>query len=227
MKKLLLVTLLALCSAVRLSAVGAISREEAVKHVESCEAILREFQADPAIAIPAAVLQKARAIIIVNQFKAGFFIGVKDGYGTVLVKKANGQWSLPVLVAAGELSFGLQFGGNAVETVMIVTDDNTPRIMFGQRFNVGVDAKAVAGPHAAEAERISQDLLDTPVLVYVKKKGLFAGATVKAGWLQRNDKTNFILYNTNYTMPELLYSDWVRPIPEVVYLMDYVKQIAP
>jgi lipid-binding SYLF domain-containing protein len=227
MKKLLLLTVLAFCTLFRQSAAGATSRPEAVTRVESCEAILQEFMADPATAIPASVLQKARALIIVNQFKGGFYIGVKDGYGVVLVKKADGRWSLPVLVAAGEVSFGLQFGANAIETVMVVTDDNTPRIMFNQRFNVGVDAKAVAGPHAAEAERFNKDLLDAPVLVYTKTRGLFAGATVKTGWLQRNDTANFNLYGTNYTLPELLYSDWVKPVDEVKPLMEFVQKIAP
>ena len=226
-KSFLLLTVLAFCTVFRLSAAGALTRPEAIARVESCEAILQEFMADPATAIPASVLQKARALIIVNQFKAGFFLGVKDGYGAVMVKKPNGRWSLPVLVTAGELSLGLQFGGDAIETVMVVTDDNTPRIMFNQRFNVGVDAKAVAGPHVAEAERFNKDLLDTPVWVYTKKRGLFAGATVKTGWLQRDDKSNFTLYNTNYTMPELLYSDWVQPIPEVAFLVNYVQKIAP
>ncbi len=224
MKKFLLLTLLAFLGVSRLYAV---SRDEIVSRIDSCEAIIREFQADRATAIPDAVLQKARAIVIVNQFKAGFIFGIKDGYGVVMVKKASGQWSLPVLVSAGELSFGLQVGADAIETVMIITDDNTPRIMFNKRFNVGVDAKAVAGPHTAEAERINKELLETPVIVYTKKKGLFAGATVKAGWLQRNDGINFDLYNTRYTMPELLYSDWVQPIREVQPLMSYVKQIAP
>jgi hypothetical protein len=50
---------------------------------------------------------------------------------------------------------------------------------------------------------------------------------VKAGWLERSDNANFVLYSTTYTMPELLYSDWVKPVPEVQPLMDYVKQIAP
>jgi lipid-binding SYLF domain-containing protein len=63
--------------------------------------------------------------------------------------------------------------------------------------------------------------------VYSKSVGLYAGATVKAGHVQRNDPANFTLYNTPYTMPELLYSDWVTPPPEVQPLMSYVQQIAP
>ena len=65
------------------------------------------------------------------------------------------------------------------------------------------------------------------MLVYTKNAGLYAGATVKAGHISRNDAANFQLYNTKYTMPELLYSDWVQPAPEVVPLMELVQKIAP
>jgi lipid-binding SYLF domain-containing protein len=111
--------------------------------------------------------------------------------------------------------------------VRIITNDQTPRLLFNNRFNVGVDAKAVAGPKAAGAERDNHPIVDAPVLVYSKSKGLYAGATLKLGYLSRNDQANFVLYATNSTLPELLYSDWVQPVPEVVPLMNYVQKIAP
>ena len=202
-------------------------RSELITEVETCEAILQEFMGDPANAIPASVLQQARGIVIVNQFKAGFFLGVKDGYGVILVKKADGKWSLPVIISAGEASLGLQIGAKSIETIMVLTNDQTPRLLFNERFNVGVDAKAVAGPKAAERERDNHGIVEAPVLIYSKSKGLFAGATVKAGYLARNDDANFLLYSTQNTLPELLYSDWVQPIPEVVPLMNYVQKLAP
>jgi len=223
MKKLLLVVLALFAAA----SAQAISRSECITRVESCEAILQEFMSDPANAIPPSVLQRARAIIVVNQFKGGFFLGVKDGYGVIMVRKPSGQWSLPVLIDAGEASFGFQIGAKSVESVMIVTDDETPRLLFKNRFNVGVDAKAVAGPKAAEVEHDNRQLVAAPVLIYTKSKGLYAGATLKAGYLTRDDPANFVLYHTTYTMPELLYSDWVQPVDEVVPLMNYVKSIAP
>ena len=225
MKKLLLLSLIALSGAAAVQAAPA--RSEYVTRIESCEALLREFMGTPATAIPAPVLPGAKALVLVNQFKAGFLLGLKDGYGVIMVKRADGHWSLPVLVGAGEVSFGLQVGANAIETVMVITDDQVPRQLYNQRFNVGVDAKAVAGPKVAEAERYNHDILKVPVLVYSKVKGLYAGATVKTGWLQRNDDANFTLYGTTYTLPELLYSDWVKPVPEVGPLMGYVQQIAP
>ncbi len=225
MKKLLLLSLVALFGAALVRAEA--SRADLVDRIETCEAILQEFQARRDTAIPASVLRQAKALVIVNQFKAGFFLGVKDGYGVIMVKNDQGRWSLPVLISAGEASLGLQIGASAVESIYVITDANTPKLLFKQRFNVGVDAKAVAGPKVAEAERVNEEILRTPMLVYTKSAGLYAGATVKAGHLSRNDKANFQLYNTNYTMPELLYSNWVKPPAEVQPLMALVQRLAP
>ncbi|MCX6955493.1 MAG: lipid-binding SYLF domain-containing protein [Verrucomicrobia bacterium] len=224
MKKFLLLSLLALFGTAMVRA--EITRADLVERVESCEAILQQFVnvRDPIIHRDA--LKAAKAIVIVNQFKAGIILGVKDGYGVIMVKN-NGRWSLPVLINAGEASLGLQLGASAVQSVYIITDTNTPKLLFKQRFNVGVDAKAVAGPKAAQAESFSAEILRTPMLVYTKSAGLYAGATVKAGHLSRDDKANFKLYNTQYTMPELLYSDWVKPVQEVQPLMNLIQSVAP
>ena len=189
MKKLLLLPLLALLAAV--SARAQPARSELVARVESCEAILQEFQSRRHLAIPPAVWQRAKAIVVLNQFKAGFLLGVQDGYGIIMVKKPDGRWSIPVIINANEASLGFQLGAKAVESVFIITDDAMPRLLFTQRFNIGVDAKAVAGPRAAETERINENLLRTPMLAYTKAVGLYAGATVKAGHISRNDKANF------------------------------------
>ena len=228
MKKFLILPLVALLCAVSVRAdEGRTPRSDLVVKEETCEAIIREFQADPTTAIPAQVLQRARGLLILNQFKAGFGLGYKGGYGVLMVKKPSGRWSLPVLVNASEASLGLQIGAKSVETVCVFMDDTAARLLFTSRYNIGVDAKAVAGPSEAAYDHDAKRTFEAPVLVYSKSMGLFAGATVKAGHVKRNDTANFILYNTTYTMPELLYSDWVTPPQEVQPLMAFVQQIAP
>jgi lipid-binding SYLF domain-containing protein len=228
MKKLLIFSLIALLGGPVARAGDAHTpRPDLVVRVETCEAILREFMAQPATSIPPAVWQKARGLIILSQFKAGFIFGVKGGFGVLMVKKPDSHWSIPVLIDASEASLGIQAGAKDVDTVFIIMDDATPRLLFTNRLNIGVDAKAVAGPSSAEAESDATKFFIAPVLVYSKSVGLFAGATVKAGRVERNDPANFILYNTSYTMPELLYSDWVTPPSEVQPLMAYVQQLSP
>lgn len=227
MKKLLSL-FIALVLAASLRADSAQDRERFVKRMETCEAILREFQADPARAIPAEVLHRAKALVITTQFKGGIILGFQEGFGTILVKKPNGSWSIPVVIRAGEASLGLQLGGSSVESIYVLMDEATPRLLFEGRFNIGVDAAAVAGPRAADAEKSNQLLLNVPVLVYTNKKGLFAGATVKSGYITRSDAVNRAFYALDYDLPELLYGNFVNPIPtEVKPLMDYVTQLAP
>ena len=206
MKKILSL-LIVLATAVSLQADSKKDRERFVTRVETCEAILREFQADPARAIPANVLQ---------------------GYGTILVKKSNGTWSIPVVVGAGEASLGLQLGGSRIETIYVIMNENTPRQLFEGRFNIGVDAAAVAGPRVADAEKSNRELLSVPVLVYSNQKGLFAGATVKSGYITRSDSINRAFYPGDYDLPELLYGNFVNPVPaEVQPLINYVAKLSP
>jgi lipid-binding SYLF domain-containing protein len=226
-KKLLPLLIAALFTLAPAHALAKASRADLVTKVESCEAILQSFQRDPRTAIPASVLAKAKGLVIINQFKAGLIFGVKGGHGVIMVKQATGRWSLPVLITASETSIGLQIGANDVETIYVLTDDQTARLLFKQRFRLGVDAKAVIGPKAAEANNPDYKVIDAPVLVYSKTAGVFAGATVKAGYIARNDDDNAILYNTRYTLPELLYSNWVQPPAEVQPLMNLVQSISP
>jgi SH3 domain-containing YSC84-like protein 1 len=224
MKKILLLSLVGLFAAA--GARAADTRADMVLRVQSCEAVLEDIMGNPATAIPPEVWRQARGVLILNQFKAGFLFGFKGGYGVLMVRRSDGTWSLPVLVTANEASVGLQLGAQSVETVCIFTDDATPRLLFNHRFNIGVDAKAVAGPKAADVQRDSGVILSAPVLVYTRSTGLYAGATVKAGIVARNDDANFVLYDTDYTMPELLYSNWVQPPPAVQPLMSYVSSLA-
>jgi len=82
-------------------------------------------------------------------------------------------------------------------------------------------------PPRSSAISIPTAIASLDVSLPMKKKGLFAGATVKTGFINRDDESNRILYRTNFSLPEILYSDWVKPIPEVQPLMGLMQKIAP
>jgi lipid-binding SYLF domain-containing protein len=216
-----LVTLVAALVAIPLALV-ADDRKKLVTQIQSCEAILQEFQADPATAIPVGVLKGAKALVIVNEFQAGFLIGGKGGYGVALVKRADGSWSVPTFLDAGEASLGFQFGAKSVNTIYVVNDEVGARLLYKARFNFGADAAAVAGPRAANVQESTQ-IIKAPVYVYQKNSGLFAGAKVKTGWLAADNDANRVYYQTERTMPELLFADWVQAPEEARDLMTDVR----
>jgi SH3 domain-containing YSC84-like protein 1 len=199
-------------------------RADYVSRLQTCEAILQSMQLYPATAIPADVLHRAKGLVIVNQVQVGFLLGVKDGWGVAMVRKPSGQWSVPVFIKAGELSVGLQAGGKSIETVYVLMDEAATRLLFQTRFKFAMDAKAVAGPHAAEAER-STPVFDAKVLVYSNVSGFYAGATVKTGTMAPQVEATQQFYHTRYGIPEILYSDWVQPQPEAQQVMSYVQQL--
>lgn len=219
-----LVSLVVALVAIPLASAGE-DHKSLVTQIESCEAILREFQASEATAIPAQVLANAKALVVVNEFQAGFIFGAKGGYGIVMVRRADGSWSMPTFLDAGEASVGLQLGAKSVNTVFVVNDEVGARLLFKARFNFGVDAAAVAGPLARDIQESTQ-IIKASVYVYQKNSGLFAGAKVKTGWLAADNNSNRVFYKSQRTMPELLYSNWINPPEEVQPVMAFVQEIA-
>lgn len=231
MKKFLIALFSLFAFAGALSAASGLTREAVITQLDSCEAILQEIQGNAKTAIPAETLRRAKGIVIVNQFQAGFFFGIKDGYAVAMVRRPNGKWSVPAFMKAGELSLGLQVGGKAINAVYVLMNDNTSRLLLKNRMNLGAEAKAVAGIRAAEREAVTKDLSgdakDVPgdVLVYSTTEGFYLGAAVKTGYMSPNEEANRLFYNTNHRMPELLFSDWVSPPPETRFIMDYVTRL--
>jgi lipid-binding SYLF domain-containing protein len=226
MKKFLsaLISLTILVAA--LPAADAFDRTSVLSELDSCEAILQEIQGNVKTAIPVEVLRKAKGIIIVNQFQGSFIFGIKDGYGVALVRRPNGKWSVPAFLKAGEFSFGLQAGAKSINAVYVLMDQDTARLLFRNRMNLGADAKAVAGIRAAEREAVSKALPgDANVYIYSNVEGFYLGATVKTGYLSPHQRANELFYGNTHRMPELLYSDWVTPPQEARFIMDYVTRL--
>jgi lipid-binding SYLF domain-containing protein len=224
MKSISRILALALVAVLATPSFAETTRADLVVQAETCEAILQEFMASPKTAIPASVLREAKGIVIVNQFQLGFVLGGKGGYGVVMARRPDGSWSVPAFLDTGEASLGLQLGGRTLHTVYVLNTDAGVRLLYGAKFNFGVNANAVAGPRVAEADESTQ-IIKAPVYVYQKSNGLYAGAKVKSGWLSPHNKANQLFYNTTYSMPEILFGSWIAPQPEAVPLMNYVTRL--
>ena len=70
-------------------------------------------------------------------------------------------------------------------------------------------AEPVAGPVGVLTERKEgRDYKNANILVYTTTKGLFAGVAVKAGWVKPDNIATKQFYNTPYSAPEIVLSDW-------------------
>ena len=164
---------------------------------------------EPGGGIPSYILGNARGIIILRQYKIGLGIGIKGGSGIVMIRKGNTHsWSPPAFLKTGEGSIGIQAGGQIMDTVYLLMDDEGMSLLSKPKFRIGIDAAAAAGSHDVGAEaKLSSG---TPILVYNNSAGLYAGAAFEGGFLLPDNKANATYYgNPDITMHEILFTNEV------------------
>lgn len=197
-------------------------RERLADKITTLEYSLDVVMGKPETSIPTSALAEAKGIVIVHQYRVGFIIGGQGGSALLVARNPqSGTWGPPVMLNPGGLTFGLQAGANEINTVYLLMNDDAVRRAYSGRFDIGGDAVAVAGPRNSERERF--DLFDAPVLVYTSLGGLFAGASVKAGWLSPDHKANRELYQTKFSTPEIAMSTWFTVPPEAQSMMTRIR----
>ena len=100
----------------------------------------------PDKAIPDKIMGGAKCIAVVpSMVKIAVGFGGNHGKGVATCRTATGRWSglAPITITGG--SWGLQLGGQAVDLVMIVTNDEGMKHLLSSKFKIGADASAAAG----------------------------------------------------------------------------------
>ena len=75
-------------------------------------------------------------------------------------------WSAPAPITITGGSWGLQLGGQAVDLVMIVTNDQGMQHLLSSKFKLGADASAAAGPVGRDADADTDIKMRAEVLTY-------------------------------------------------------------
>src|SRR2546425_9746344 len=114
--------------------------------------VLNEIQSAPDQGIPEEVLGSAECVAVVpSMLKGGFVIGGRYGRGIASCRTPKG-WSAPAFFTVKGGSFGLQIGGQAVDLVMLVMNQEGMKNLLSSKFQIGADASAAAGPVGRHAE---------------------------------------------------------------------------
>ena len=162
-------------------------REKIVDRLDSAATVLDEIMAAPDKGIPEEILGSAQCIgVVPSLLKGGFIVGAAYGKGVVTCRTEKG-WSAPAFFRVEGGSFGLQIGGQAVDLVMLVMNDNGMRNLLSSKFKIGVDASAAAGPVGRHAEAATDWKMRAELLTYSRARGLFAGISLE-GSVVKQDK---------------------------------------
>ncbi|HOL49178.1 MAG TPA: lipid-binding SYLF domain-containing protein [bacterium] len=195
-----------------------------VKRIAEAKEFLDDIMEAPDTEIPAALFEKCRGIIIMKQYKAGFIFGIKGGYGIAMAKdEKTGEWSPPAFVKSGEGSYGVQIGGQAVDSVLLIMNKDGMEMLMKTKFKLGVDGSVAAGPVGRDASAKLGP--GTAVLVYSRARGLYAGATIEGGLIINDDKANEQFYGIKgITVQDILFTNTVEMPDSARPLVDALKK---
>src|SRR5580765_7053276 len=185
-----------------------------------------KVQKDPANAVPAAILAKAEGLVVMRTYKAGFIVGVAGGGGVALVKnKTTGKWGPVGFLKGGEGSFGFQAGGQRSDTILVLMNSDSLKVLTDANFKIGVDVRATVGPKSA-GDQANLKTDNTPVLIYSDTRGAFGGAALQTGGLFPDAGDNEEYYGKKLTMSEIIVDGKVEPTDAAKLLAEKIEQYA-
>jgi len=169
------------------------------------------LQAKPDKCVPAQVLAKAQAIILLDRTKAGFIFAYQGGGGLAMVKDKKGKWSPLAFVKADEASLGFQIGGQQTFlAILFMNEESAKTIVADEAFEFGGEARGTAGNNSAGVEGKVEDI-QRSVMIYDERQGLFGGASVKGGAISPDPDANLAYYGEPATMHEILFERKFKP----------------
>src|SRR3546814_8339055 len=125
-------------------------------------------------------MRRAKAVMIFpSLLKGAFFIGGEGGSGVLLTRDPQGNWSNPAFYTMGTVSFGLQFGGQSSEAILVVMTDAGLNAIIEDQVKLGADLSAAAGPIGVGASAATTTAAGAAIYPYSLHQGLFLGASLE------------------------------------------------
>src|SRR5246500_666596 len=179
-------------------------QSDIAKRIDTSAKVLDEIMATPDKAIPDRVIRNAKCIAVIpSMVKIAIGFGGNHGKGWSTCRTESG-WSAPAPITITGGSWGLQLGGQAVDLVMIVTNDNGMQHLLSSKFKLGADASAAAGPVGRDAAADTDVKMRAEVLTYSRARGLFAGIDLSGAAVTQDKDETRLLYGNFVPFAEIL-----------------------
>jgi lipid-binding SYLF domain-containing protein len=174
------------------------------KRIDASAKVLNEIMATPDKAIPDKVMSDAKCVAVIpSMVKVAIGFGGNHGKGVATCRTANG-WSAPAPITITGGSWGLQLGGQAIDIVMIVTNDQGMQNLLSSKFKLGADASAAAGPVGRDAGADTDWKMKAEVLTYSRARGLFAGIDLNGSAVSQDKEETRVLYGNFVPFADIL-----------------------
>ena len=210
-KRLLLAVLLLIVSTAALAA----DRSDEVKRLQRATEVFSEIMKTPDKGIPGDLLDKCECVGIVPGLKkGGLGLGGKYGKGLIMCRKPDRSWTAPSFITIEGGSVGLQIGFTQIDVVMLFMNRKGVDKLIGDKFTVGADASAAAGPVGRQTSAQTNIRMDAEILTYSRAKGLFAGVALDGATLRADKEDNRDFYGKDIDPRQILLEGAVEMPPE-------------
>ena len=211
MKRLSVIVCGALFAVSSTVAFGASDKAKLVERMQDAQAVITQIMAAPDKGIPSNILAGATCVTVVPSYKkAAFLVGAQYGQGVATCRTSMG-WSAPVFVQLAGGSFGFQIGGQATDLIIVAMNDQGMQDMLKNRFKIGADAAASAGPVGRNAQAGTDWKMNAELLTYSRSKGLFAGIDLDGSVLSQNQDDTRVMYGDAIPFDTILKGNKATP----------------
>jgi lipid-binding SYLF domain-containing protein len=225
MKRLLLLWMMFVLTAAAFPADEKSSGKEskAQDRVQAAADVLNEIQGAPDQGIPQEVLGSAECVAVVpSMLKAGFVVGARYGRGLASCRTPKG-WSAPAFFSVKGGSFGLQIGGQAVDLVMLVMNNDGTHKLLSSQFKLGADASVAAGPVGRHAAADTDWKMRAQILSYSRARGIFAGLELNGAVIKQDKDSTREFYGHMVTSKASLQGEIEAPAGAFPFLQTLAK----
>ena len=192
-------------------ATSAFGADKAQERLEDSARVFSEIMRTPDKGIPEDLLGKAQCVVIIPGLKkAAFVVGAEYGRGFAECRNADGRgWGAPAAVRMEGGSLGFQLGASDTDMVLLVMNRHGMTKLTEDKFTLGADASAAAGPVGRTANASTDVEMTAEILAWSRARGIFAGISVKGATLRPSQEWNEEVYGRKLSNHEILLSSEV------------------
>ena len=174
--------------------------------VDEARIVVDTFAIDPEMGWFRNYLKDAKAVLVLpNLYKGAWFLGGSGGRGVLLVKdQKTGDWVGPAFYTMGSVSFGLQFGGQKSEAIILVITQKGINSLQKTSVKLGGDVSVAAGPVGIGAQGATAPSLNVDYICFTRSKGAFVGISLDGAVIDENSDWNNAYYGKPVSPSDIL-----------------------
>ena len=201
-------------------------KQEASLLVLKAKFLVENFVDDSNLEAFGVLIKRAKAVLLIPDLRKGAFIlGGSGGNGLLLVADPKtGTWIGPAFYTIGGASFGLQIGGSASETAILIMTERGISSFLANSLKLGADLGVAIGligvGTAVATANLSADLIS-----FSRSKGLYGGVSLDGSVVAVREDLNAAFYNRKVTPTDIFIRREVKN-PEAMTLIEEVTKAA-